>query len=105
MPLDDNVKLANTGQETLYHLFVLDVKAKAGNFVYVSQLLPGEEKTVLLKSPIEAAGSENFAALASCKKAREMIADEARQQAARLQAAGIAEDQRSHALGMAGGIA
>jgi hypothetical protein len=46
MKSDDTVTLTNTGKEPLAHLFVLDVKDKSGAFIYVAQLLPGEEKTV-----------------------------------------------------------
>jgi hypothetical protein len=46
MKSDDSVVLANTGKEPLSHLFVLGVKDKSGNFVYVPQLQPGEEKVV-----------------------------------------------------------
>jgi len=46
MKTDDAVTLANTGTETLNHLFILDARDKAGGFIHVARLLPGEEKTV-----------------------------------------------------------
>ena len=46
MKTDDIITVSNTGKETLSHLFVLDVKDKSGAFIYVAQLLPGEEKTI-----------------------------------------------------------
>ncbi|MDB6064244.1 MAG: hypothetical protein JWR26_452 [Pedosphaera sp.] len=46
MKSDDDVTVANTGKEILSHLFVLGVKDKAGNFVYLDRLQPGEEKTI-----------------------------------------------------------
>ena len=46
MKSDDALTLANTGKETLSHLFVLDVKDKSGAFIYVAQLAPGEEKSI-----------------------------------------------------------
>ena len=54
MPDEGMVILTNTGKETLSHLFILGVKSKAGNFVYVPQLLPGEEKTIALNTQIDA---------------------------------------------------
>ncbi len=48
MTSDNAVTVANTGAEKLAHLFVLGVKNKAGSFVYVDGLQPGEERTVLL---------------------------------------------------------
>jgi hypothetical protein len=46
MNSEDSVTLANTGTEPLSDLLVLGIKDKAGNFVHVGQLLPGEKKRV-----------------------------------------------------------
>jgi hypothetical protein len=54
MPSDNEVTLANTGTEALSNLFILGVKSKAGNFVYVQQLPPGGEKTITLKPQSDA---------------------------------------------------
>jgi hypothetical protein len=51
---DDEITLANTSNETLSNLFVLGIKSQGGNFVYVSDLLPGKAKTVRLQSQSEA---------------------------------------------------
>lgn len=48
MKSDDAVIVTNTGTEPLAHLFVLGVKGKAGNFVYIDELPPGTEKTIPL---------------------------------------------------------
>src|SRR5258708_16791011 len=45
---DQEVIASNTGQETLSHLFVLGIKDRAGNFIYLDELKPGEQKTVAL---------------------------------------------------------
>lgn len=50
MKSDDAVTVANTGKDLLSHLFVLAVNGKSGHFVYLPELQPGEEKTVLIKS-------------------------------------------------------
>jgi len=49
MNSDDAVTISNTGTEPLAHLFVLGIKDKAGNFITVDELKPGDQKTV----PIE----------------------------------------------------
>ncbi len=51
MKTDDAVTIRNTGKEPLTHLFLLDIKDQSGAYVYVAQLLPGEEKTVLRPAP------------------------------------------------------
>jgi len=48
MKSDDAVMVTNTGTEPLAHLFVLGVKGKTGNFVYIDALPPGTEKTIPL---------------------------------------------------------
>ena len=48
MKSDEAVTVTNTGTEPLAHLFVLGVKGKAGNFVYIDGLPPGTEKTIPL---------------------------------------------------------
>ncbi len=48
MKSDDAVTVTNTGTEPLTHLFVLGVKGKAGNFVYIDELPPGTERTIPL---------------------------------------------------------
>lgn len=48
MKSDNEVIVANTGTETLSHLFVLGIKDRAGNFVYLDELKPGEQKTAPL---------------------------------------------------------
>jgi hypothetical protein len=51
MKSDDAVNIANTGNEPLANLFVLDIKGDTGRFVYVPELASGAVKTVLLNSP------------------------------------------------------
>jgi len=43
---DFSVVLANTGAETISQLFVFQLDGKAGNFITVAGLKPGEERTV-----------------------------------------------------------
>ncbi len=50
MTSDNSVTLANTGMEPLSDLLVLGIKDKGGNFVHVSQLLPGETKNVAINT-------------------------------------------------------
>ncbi|MDB6020136.1 MAG: hypothetical protein JWR19_4625 [Pedosphaera sp.] len=47
----NEVVLANTGTEALHHLFILNVRDQQGNFVYLDELQPGQEKTVSRQSP------------------------------------------------------
>jgi hypothetical protein len=42
-----SVTLANTGNEPLPHLFLLDVRNTNGNFIRIDELKPGEERTVV----------------------------------------------------------
>jgi len=48
MKSEKAVTVTNTGTETLAHLFVLGVKGRAGNFVYIDELSPGTEMTIPL---------------------------------------------------------
>jgi hypothetical protein len=54
MKSDDAVNIANTGNQPLAHLFVLDIKGDSGRFVYVPELAPGAVKIVLLNLPDQA---------------------------------------------------
>jgi hypothetical protein len=42
-----SVTLANTGNETLSHLFLLDIRNQDGNFISIDALGPGEERTIV----------------------------------------------------------
>ncbi|MBI3850283.1 MAG: hypothetical protein HY298_08345 [Verrucomicrobia bacterium] len=46
MKSNDEVTLANSGAETLTHLFLLQVQSRQGQFIYLDQLQPGEQQTV-----------------------------------------------------------
>ena len=54
MSSSDSVTIANSGTDTLSHLFVLDVKNGAGSFTYVNQLSPGQNQTVQISSQVNA---------------------------------------------------
>ena len=47
---EDSVVLANTGKEPLEHLFVLQLRDRAGQFMYVDRLAPGEQRSVAVDS-------------------------------------------------------
>jgi hypothetical protein len=48
MKSDAAVVLANTGRETIPHIFLFQVDDLAGNFISVPELKPGEERTVFV---------------------------------------------------------
>jgi hypothetical protein len=50
MTSENSATVANTGRETLQHLFVLQLRDGTGNFHYVDRLGPGEQQTVVLSS-------------------------------------------------------
>ncbi len=52
MKSDDEVAVSCNAWTTLSHLFVLVVKDKAGHFVYIDQLGPGETKTVAINAQL-----------------------------------------------------
>ena len=47
--VDGAISVANTGSEPLKDLFVLSVQNRAGNFIRLDQLAPGERRTVKLE--------------------------------------------------------
>src|SRR5207249_3727002 len=48
MSSENVTALANTGQETLEHLFVLELRDRVGSFSYVDHLAPGEQRSVAI---------------------------------------------------------
>jgi hypothetical protein len=50
MASDNEAVLVNMGQEALEHLFVLELQGEAGNFIYVDQLAPGQQRRIALQS-------------------------------------------------------
>jgi hypothetical protein len=50
MKSDNSVVVSNRGSLPLSHLFILGIKSKAGNFAYIPDLQPGEQKTITLNS-------------------------------------------------------
>jgi len=50
MKSDDGVDIANTGGDTLSHLFVLAIKNGAGSYFYVPELKPGEVRVVVISA-------------------------------------------------------
>jgi hypothetical protein len=53
MKSDNVLDLANTGNEPMAHLFVLDIKGTEGSFVYVPALAPGGSNSVNINYPDE----------------------------------------------------
>jgi hypothetical protein len=47
----NSVTITNTGSEPLAELFVLDLQNRAGRYIHLDRLAPGEKRTVLLDSP------------------------------------------------------
>jgi hypothetical protein len=55
MKSEDSVTLINAGKEPLKDLFILNTKEKSGNFIYVAELKPGEERTISIGSKMVSA--------------------------------------------------
>ena len=73
MKSDDAVTICNTGSVPLKHLFVLDVKDKSGGFIYVPELLPGEEKAVSRVSPDKFLAPPNLATALSKSMSQALV--------------------------------